>query len=282
MKLLRLLKQRPLVVIAAATVLGAAGLFFVAPKLALAFAIAGVLIALVWFGSGRLVRFTQRKKQRRFDAGVAAREGIDDRKREWISWTKELEQQGIDRYSLPFYLLVGEPQSGKSVLLQNSDLTFPFGQSRLSGVGGTRGCDWWFTEEAVILDLAGRLFTHEGGASDESEWAAFLELLANYRPICPANGLILVIPCDSLLKDDREETTRKANKIQNALLTLTGKLQAQVPIYVVLTKADRIFGFAETVHRLESEQRQQMFGWSRPAEAYEAPFDIVEVRRAFE
>ncbi len=275
-------QRKPLFGFGLGTGLVALALFFLAPSLALPFAIAGVLLALVWFGSGRLVTLFQRKKQRRFDAGVAAREGIDDRKREWISWTKELEQQGIDRYSLPFYLLVGEPQSGKSVLLQNSDLSFPFGQSRLSGIGGTRGCDWWFTEEAVILDLAGRLFTHEGGASDEAEWAAFLDLLAGYRPLCPANGLMLVLPCSSLLQDDREEATRKANKIQDALLTLTSKLQAQLPIYVVLTKADRIFGFAETVHRLESEQRQQMFGWSRPAEAFEAPFDIVEVRRAFE
>ncbi|MCC6785657.1 MAG: hypothetical protein IT457_22595, partial [Planctomycetes bacterium] len=267
--------------IGGSAVLGSVALIFFAPGLIGYFVGAAVLVGLVWIGAQFLVRRMKRGKQRRFDAGIAAREGIDDRKREWASWTSELEQQGIDRYDLPFYLLVGEPQSGKSVLLQNSDLTFPFGQSRLSGIGGTRGCDWWFTEEAVVLDLAGRLFTHEGGASDEAEWSAFLEMLSSYRPLCPANGLMLVIPCDSLLKDSREDANRKANKIQNALLTLTNKLQAQLPIYVILTKGDRIFGFAETVHRLEAEHRHQMFGWSRPAEQFEAPFDMVEVREAF-
>ena len=246
------------------------------------FLIAALVVGLVWIAGHFALRALRRKKQHQFDAGVAAKEGIEDRKREWSSWTEDLERQGIDRYELPFYLLVGEPQSGKSVLLQNSDLHFPFGQTRLSGIGGTRGCDWWFTEEAVVLDLAGRLFTHEGGASDEAEWEAFLELLATYRPMCPANGVMLVIPCDSLSLDSREEAGRKANQIQNALLTLTNKLQAQVPIYVILTKADRIFGFAETVHRLTVEQRHEMFGWSRPAEDFEAPFDIVEVRRAFD
>ena len=267
--------------VGAAAVAGSAAVLSLWPKIIGYFLGAVFLIGVVWIGSHYLVRALRRRRQQKFDAGVAAREGIDDRKREWASWTKELEQQGIDRYELPFYLLVGEPQSGKSVLLQNSDLSFPFGQTRLSGIGGTRGCDWWFTEEAVILDLAGRLFTHEGGASDEAEWEAFLGLLASYRPLCPANGLMLVIPCDSLLRDNRDEANRKANKIQSALLTLTKQLQAQLPIYVILTKADRIFGFAETVHRLDAEQRQQMFGWSRWAEDVAVPFDMVEVRRAF-
>src|SRR5262245_25248440 len=56
----------------------------------------------------------QRRRQAGFDARMAAREGIEDRRREWSEWTSELRRQGIDRYQLPMYLLVGEPQSGKS------------------------------------------------------------------------------------------------------------------------------------------------------------------------
>ena len=272
-------------------VLGIAGLLFLAllgfvlvlrPQAIGLLLLALALVGLVWVGGHFLVQHLRRRRQARFDAGMVAREGIDDRRKEWTSWTGELNKQGIDRYDLPFYLLVGEPQSGKSVLLQNSDLHFPFGQTKLSGAGGTRGCDWWFTEEAVILDLAGRLFTHEGGASDAAEWEAFLRLLSEYRPMCPINGVMLVIPCDSLLSDDAEASSRKAVTIQSALLTLTKELEAQVPIYVVLTKADKILGFAETVHRLEVDQRNQMFGWSRSSEQFEAPFDMVEARQAFE
>lgn len=236
-----------------------------------------LIVAIAWVGIHFGLKAHRKRKRNQFDEGVAAKEGIEDRKREWDAWTDELEKQGIDRYELPFYLLVGEPQSGKSVLLHNSDLHFPFGQNRLSGVGGTRGCDWWFTEEAVILDMAGRLFTHEGGAADRLEFEAFLKLLADFRPLCPANGVILVIPCDSLLQDTEEECSSKANKIQHALLTLTTSLQAQLPVYVVLTKGDQVFGFAESVHRLDVEQRHQMFGWSRPADRIDAPFDVVEV-----
>ena len=239
-------------------------------------------MALLWFGIDFAIRSVRRRKEIMFDAGIAAKEGIEDRRREWANWNAELKKQGIDRYELPFYLLVGEPQSGKSILLQNSDLHFPFGQTRLSGIGGTRGCDWWFTEEAVILDLAGRLFTHEGGASDEAEWQAFLELLCEYRPMCPANGILLVIPCDRLIQESPERAAAKANKIQGALLTLTNKIQARIPVYVVLTKADKVFGFAECVHRLEVEKRHEMFGWSRAADRFEAPFDLDETSKGFE
>lgn len=257
-------------------------LFLQGSPFALYALIALIVFGALWIGFELFLQARKRRRQKRFDESLAAKEGIADRRREWGTWVTELEKQGIDRYDLPFYLLVGEPQSGKSILLQNSDMHFPFGQTRLSGVGGTRGCDWWFTDEAVILDLAGRLFTHEGGASDELEWNAFLELLADYRPLCPANGILLVVPCDGLLQDQRDAVLHKAGKIQNALVTLSNKLQAQLPVYVVLTKGDKIFGFAECVHRLEQQQRQQMFGWSRESAQVETPFRIEEARDGFD
>lgn len=241
-----------------------------------------IVFGVLWIAIELWQKAKKRRRQRRFDEDLAAKEGIDERKREWSERVAELEKQGIDRYELPFYVLVGEPQSGKSILLQNSDLHFPFGQTRLSGAGGTRGCDWWFTEEAVILDLAGRLFTHEGGVADEKEWQAFLDLLFEFRPLCPANGILLVLPCDGLLVDQRDSVLHKASKMQDALVTLSNKLQAQLPVYLVLTKGDKIFGFAESVYRLEQAQRQQMFGWSRPGERFDAPFKVEEAREGFD
>jgi len=252
------------------------------PELLMTLLISLAVLALAWIGIEVWQRWSKKRKQKAFDDGVSAKEGIEDRRREWGGWVTELERQGIDRYELPFYLLVGEPQAGKSVLLQNSDLHFPFGQERLSGVGGTRGCDWWFTDQAVILDLAGRLFTHEGGVADKLEWEAFLEMLAEFRPLCPANGVLLVVPCDALLSDTPDQCAEKANKIQSAILTLTQKLEANLPVYLLLTKADKIFGFAESVHRLDARMRHEMFGWSRAHERTDVPFDISEAREGLD
>ena len=74
--------------------------------------------------------------------------------------------------------------------------------SKIQGIGGTRNLDWWFTDEAVILDTAGRLTFQDDEQTDEEEWNEFLGLLRRYRPRCPINGVIVTIPCTSLLEDD--------------------------------------------------------------------------------
>ncbi|MDN5939514.1 MAG: hypothetical protein L0H83_12750, partial [Salinisphaera sp.] len=85
-------------------------------------------------------------------------------------------------YQLPWYVIIGPPGSGKTTALSNSGLNFPlsqrFGDEALRGVGGTRNCDWWFTDDAVFLDTAGRYVTQDSDAqADSVEWRAFLDLL---------------------------------------------------------------------------------------------------------
>ena len=75
-------------------------------------------------------------------------------------------------------LMVGPPGSGKTTALLNCGLNFPLADTpgtakALQGVGGTRNCDWWFADEAIILDTAGRYTMEE---SDKPEWLAFLQL----------------------------------------------------------------------------------------------------------
>ena len=54
----------------------------------------------------------------------------------------------------------------------NSGLKFPLeqrvGKGAVRGVGGTRNCDWWFTDEAVFLDTAGRYTTQDSDAASDS------------------------------------------------------------------------------------------------------------------
>lgn len=109
-------------------------------------------------------------------------------------WLQRFNAQYL--YQLPWYIIVGAPGAGKTTALINSGLEFPLGESigrtALRGVGGTRHCDWWFTQEAVLLDTAGRYTLQESQrARDASEWQTFINLLKRYRTRQPINGVIM-------------------------------------------------------------------------------------------
>lgn len=209
------------------------------------------------------------------------REALKDLSVKWMEAVRNLKAAGLDIYSLPWYLLIGEPQSGKSTTLKNSGLEFPVGGDALSGAGGTRNCDWWFANEAVILDTAGRFTFQEEAAPDASEWSSFLKLLKKYRAYCPINGVLVVIPCTSLLEDTPEEQDKKAQNIRQKLIHIQRLLDIRFPIFFLITKADRALGFSEFFTKLDPVEQRQLFGWSNPAGA-EKPYDPAVVDAAWD
>jgi type VI secretion system protein ImpL len=112
-------------------------------------------------------------------------------------------------YELPWYVIIGAPGVGKTTALLNSGLSFPlakkFGAAAIRGMGGTRHCDWWFTNEAVFIDTAGRYTTHETDATaDKAEWTGFLSLLKKNRSRQPINGVLLMLSVADLLNLNHE------------------------------------------------------------------------------
>src|SRR4029077_13321957 len=116
-------------------------------------------------------------------------------------------------YNLPWYVFIGAPGAGKTTARITSGLRFPLadrlGREAVRGVGGTRNCDWWFTDEAVFLDTAGRYSTQDSDQSSDAEgWREFLSLLRTYRVRRPLNGVILTISSQDLLtQSDSERET---------------------------------------------------------------------------
>jgi type VI secretion system protein ImpL len=168
-------------------------------------------------------------------------------------------------YELPWYIIIGPPGAGKTTALVNSGLKFPLagqeGAASIAGVGGTRYCDFWFTEDAVLIDTAGRYTTHDSDAeSDRKSWLSFLALLKQYRTKQPINGVILAISVEDLLTESPEELSAHSNAIRKRLFELNQELKIDFPVYALFTKADLVEGFREYFGNFTEQRRRKVWG----------------------
>jgi type VI secretion system protein ImpL len=174
---------------------------------------------------------------------------------------------GERRYvgELPWYVFIGAPGSGKTTALVNSGLRFPLRKAgedlALAGVGGTRNCDWWFTEEAVLLDTAGRYTTQASDAeADAAAWLGFLDLVKRFRPRRPLNGALVTISVSDLMLWNEEERRQYAWHVRSRVGELYDRLGARFPVYVLVTKADLLAGFMEFFGELDAPARARVWG----------------------
>ncbi|NML13622.1 type VI secretion system membrane subunit TssM [Azohydromonas caseinilytica] len=175
-------------------------------------------------------------------------------------------------YELPWYVIIGAPGAGKTTALVNSGLEFPLadqpgaGQA-LRGVGGTRNCDWWFTDQAVLIDTAGRYTTQDSHqAADRAAWLGVLDLLKRYRPRRPVNGVLLTVSVADLLGASPQARQAHARALRERIAELQRHLGIRFPVYVLVTKTDLLAGFMEFFADLDKDERAQVWGFTLPAE----------------
>lgn len=172
-------------------------------------------------------------------------------------------------YALPWYLVVGQPAAGKSTMLYQSGLNFPYAERegvRVAGLGGTRNCDWFFSSEAVLLDTAGRYMNNQ---EEAGKWRAFLQLLRQHRQRRPLNGLIVTVSIHDILQSSLEDQERIAKRLRERIQETHALLEVRLPVYLVFTKCDLVPGFAPFYRQLDETARGEVMGKTFSHKGYE-------------
>ncbi|NJM81991.1 MAG: type VI secretion system membrane subunit TssM [Tabrizicola sp.] len=195
---------------------------------------------------------------------------LRDRLREAMTMMRKVARRRFGyAYEFPWYLMMGAPGAGKTTLVTRSGLRFPLGDALkaepVQGVGGTRNCNWWFTDKAILIDTAGRYTTQESGhARDSAGFLGFLSMLRRRRRAQPINGVILALSLTDLLTQKPEDRLRDIRATRQRMAEIEETLGARIPVYLVLTKADRLPGFPQFFETFGAQAREQVWGMTFP------------------
>jgi type VI secretion system protein ImpL len=186
-----------------------------------------------------------------------------------LKWTQALNRlrasklgrQGDDAVAaLPWLVALGERGAGKSDFIRAGNPPASVSTVR-EAVSGTRTCDWWFFDGAVVLDTPGRYTFPVDGAADGREWQEFLSLLSHSRPDEPLNGVLVVVAADALMGRSEVSLRDEATQIRRRLDDLARRTGVTPPIYLVVTKMDLVAGYGEFFTEVSDGHRGQAMGW---------------------
>jgi len=178
-------------------------------------------------------------------------------KRRWRNAVNVLRRSALRRHGnplevLPWYMMVGRSGAGKTTALTRSRLTSPLQHvDRNAPIQQTANCDWWFFDDAVVVDCAGRYVESEGSREDRDEWGVVLDQLARYRPREGLNGLVLAIDVRRLQHPDRDGLAEEGRVLRERIEQLIRLFDKRFPIYILVTQCDRLYGWEDWSARLE-------------------------------
>lgn len=233
-----------------------------------------------------------KKKRPVEEAPVAPPQAV---KRSFKKATKSLEKQLRSAeaiYNIPWFAMVGEPGSGKGVMLGESGLAARPGSPETFGLEPEVANLWWFFNEAVVVDfdedlfavsedvkgqskaaprpgLLKRIFKRKAQAPTGGNWRTQLDGLRDARRLRPLDGLVLTVDVGSLLMKTPEAAgriSRRAEAVASRIHEAQYQLAVDFPVYVVLTGCESLRGFDTFTRALPEQIRDQIFGWSAPYE----------------
>lgn len=173
-------------------------------------------------------------------------------------------------YGLPWFLVLGAAASHRPDLWRHAGMSLPFGPPDDDALS-LEGCNWWFFDGGVLIDVAGDwVLRGDGRSADDERFGELLALLQRHRPKKPIDGVVLTISSRELLDARRRgyeglaELEQRAARIYRRIWQTQKRLSIRFPIYVAIVDGQEIPGFHAFCSELPESFGREIFGWSSP------------------
>ncbi|HEU5282037.1 MAG TPA: type VI secretion system membrane subunit TssM [Gammaproteobacteria bacterium] len=170
--------------------------------------------------------------------------------------------------ALPWYLIIGPENAGKTALLANANVNYilqrQFSAKEAKTPSASSHCDWWVTRDACLVDIPGKYI--EGGSPLHSKlWSALLNLIKSSNCHEQCSGIILTLPLPELMKANNAETLNQlVLSLKRRLENLQHAFQRTLPCVLVITKCDLLPGFNEYFSESADDEITQAWGITLP------------------
>ncbi|TGN38857.1 type VI secretion system membrane subunit TssM [Marinobacter confluentis] len=193
-------------------------------------------------------------------------------------------------YRLPWYLVMGLEDAGKSSLIQRSGQTYTL--TNVTRNARTErnpyGFEWWVGDNGVLIDPDGELLSQDAGkgsAGSEIQqrlWNHFLGWLEKNRPQRPLNGVVLTVDLARFCKGTTAQRQAQAILLRTRLRELMEQLGSRLPVYITFTKLDLMYGFAPFAKTLSKAEKEDPLGCTFNMEGQQDPDDwLTEFEATF-
>ncbi len=176
----------------------------------------------------------------------------------------------INLSHLPWYLVLGPTDSGKTTLLAHSKVNFilskQFKQAEAVIIPNSDACDWWVTRDLVLIDVPGYYFaTKEKNKTASLLWNSLLNLVNKMPARENLAGVIIALNLPEMMKKTgSHEKNILIHDLKKRITELRKQFGPTLSFQFVITKCDLLPGFLEFFSETNTDELSQMWGLTLP------------------